>query len=309
MSGILNSKERIVDTYITQEGRKNIAEGEGLKIAFVGFSDSSTFYQGDIASGSDDTRMRVFLEASSKYQDQVSFESDRSGIIKEFETQGFQIIGDKITSGSISYITGAGEFVLAAESILKSSPEHFKQLRLIGTQEPFSDSKEFRLNRESGEFIINDLFRKFTRVPEDLDIDHSESFYADRKLSHIENFKFLPPINKLSETGGEMIMINSYNKSYKQEDILTYGQMKKSLSEKYKIPFKFLETSKSNNVSIQVFERRNDSLRKLDVIDFGTFVGEDVIDRLNKRVFFVGKIMEDDNKENTFINIFTIIME
>ena len=51
MAGILNPKQRIFDSIVTQEGRAQIASGK-LKAEYYSFSDSGAIYQLDtIISG------------------------------------------------------------------------------------------------------------------------------------------------------------------------------------------------------------------------------------------------------------------
>ena len=51
-------------------------------------------------------------------------------------------------------------------------------------------------------------------------------------------------------------------------------------------------------------------LKKLDIVDAGVFFDdEDVNQRFEKQVFYVGKIFLDSYNTPTFINIFTIIMD
>jgi hypothetical protein len=44
MSGILNTKQRIMDTILTQEGKRQLASGE-LRLNFITFTDNATFYK------------------------------------------------------------------------------------------------------------------------------------------------------------------------------------------------------------------------------------------------------------------------
>jgi hypothetical protein len=72
--GILDSKSRILDTILTLEGRRQIADGK-LKVEWVSLSDSFTFYESDLVSGSTDATQRLFFEASHSPQDQITFEA------------------------------------------------------------------------------------------------------------------------------------------------------------------------------------------------------------------------------------------
>ena len=83
MAGILDGKERILDTFITNEGRRQLAKGE-IQIQFASFTDGHTFYQGSVTEGSENPDARIFLEAASRRQDQITFETDDAGILVPF---------------------------------------------------------------------------------------------------------------------------------------------------------------------------------------------------------------------------------
>ena len=86
MSGILDSKSRVMDVVITEEGRRQMHNGN-LKIEFASFTDCHTFYEADAVSGSADASKRIFLEAPTTLtQDQITFETDGSGNIVSFGT-------------------------------------------------------------------------------------------------------------------------------------------------------------------------------------------------------------------------------
>ena len=61
--GILDSKQRFVDTVITAEGRRQLASGD-FKVEFATFTDSDTFYEkSGSQSVSADLSSRIQLEA------------------------------------------------------------------------------------------------------------------------------------------------------------------------------------------------------------------------------------------------------
>ena len=83
------------------------------------------------------------------------------------------------------------------------------------------------------------------------------------------------------------------------------------LIKEYKV-VRFDKTSDRNNLLIQVFEidGSRSKLKKLDIIDAGVFYDDDdVNNRYEKRVFYVGKIYLDQFNSPTFVSIFTIIMD
>jgi len=65
-----------------------------------------------------------------------------------------------------------------------------------------------------------------------------------------------------------------------------------------------------SNIVMQMFELSNDAFKKLDVIDFGIFNDtDDKQGRIEKHVFFIGKVYIDSTGTPTFVNLFTIIMD
>ena len=78
MSGILDNKKRIMDVVITQEGKRQMANGD-IRIQFASFTDKHTYYEADVVSGSSDAQGRLYFEASSLPFDQITFETDDSG--------------------------------------------------------------------------------------------------------------------------------------------------------------------------------------------------------------------------------------
>jgi len=147
MSGILDSHTRVLDVFLTQEGRRQLSVG-GLRIEHISFSDDDTFYQESIVSGSEDASNRLFFESANLPQDQITFESDDSGRLQPFKninginiingqvitTTGKETFGQVLSGSSIETITLDGlDFSNLSNSLLKSSIDNFKSLRMLGT--------------------------------------------------------------------------------------------------------------------------------------------------------------------------------
>ena len=63
MAGILDNKKRVMDTIVTQEGKRQLASGQ-FQIKYASFTDGSSFYEGDIVSGSSDATRRISFVAA-----------------------------------------------------------------------------------------------------------------------------------------------------------------------------------------------------------------------------------------------------
>jgi hypothetical protein len=316
MSGILDSKSRILDTIITKEGKKQILEGN-LKIEYATFSDTGLHYD-----NSTDVSKRIYFESVSMPHDLIALEADDSGRLTSFPAFSESIKDGKILkytferdfiSGSSNYveILSGTSFASTSEKLLLSSVDAFKHLQSLGTKDYLFEDSEFELSNDSINFYISDEKPIFEEAYKIKNVNELSDLASDIRLSNVDNFKFLPPINKTSEKTIDNIRKNAlgdYNAwSYTEESKLTSDQLEDELLEIEKAGFcktvYFDPTSKENNLMCQFFEQSNDTLRKLDVIDFGEYENAGN----NKHAFFVGRIVIDNAGIEKFIHLFTLI--
>lgn len=326
--GIIDSKNRIFDTIVTLEGKRQLGQGN-FNIKYVIFSDASSFYQADIISGSDDASNRIYLEAVSLSRDSISFEADDRGRLKPFGKEGdLGILGGKIISGSSgirTLVTDPEAFASLAGTILSGSFENFSKLRVIATLDQFLDSNNFNISQNSLTFDISDDIPIREEDVQAISIDDIESIFQDKRLSHVPNFMFLPPINKPSpqEPDGSLLgkymaleqdsyrpKIKTKIKKTKRNSIenAEFHIFQKSLRGKSFETIEFTETSRSNNLFSQFFEIHTKEILKLDVIDFGSFPSTSP-SLPDPHVFFVGKVFIDSVGRHTFTSIFTLVFE
>lgn len=319
MSGIINSKHRILDTIVTLEGRRQMVGGK-FKIEFVTLTDGATFYKGDVASGSADASKRLFFECTSLPQDQICFEADDSGKLMPFSnTTGFSLANGKIFSGSstgLTFVTGS-EFASTAESVFASSLDNFKNLYSIGTVDSIFEDDEFDISHSHISFKITDKIPFSEPSEQTADVNQLESFFADERLSNIPNFQYLPPLNKVSD-GTLNVLDSAVRKQYSLGDYpplgpisnLTYDEISKRVEAARQIgnvvTVRFDPTNNGNRIAAQMFEMTTSDLSKLDVIDFGVFKVDDFASP-TRHVFFAGKVFEDDFGSHTFVNLFTLV--
>lgn len=308
MAGILEKKSRILDTLITDEGRRQMFKGE-LQVRFIAFSDGATYYKADLASGSADAQSRLYFEAASLPQDQVTFEADDSGKLKPFKGGGsLGVYGGKILTGSadkrLEFVTGS-EFSSLANTLLSGSLDAFDKLRIIGSSDFFLDDNAFDLSRKEVAFTATSDVPIASNAVQSTTLDDVESLFQDKRLSHIPNFKFLPPRNRptIEEPDGSLL---GHFMPIGQTELLTFKELQASLEGKPSEIIEFLNTSRTNNVMAQFFEITPNEVKKLDVIDFGSFPSTDPAFP-DRRVFFVGKVFIDGKGSHTFVNLFTLI--
>ena len=327
---ILDIKQRIFDTLITEEGRRQLGIGE-FDIRFAAFSDKFAFYEQDLASGSADANERIYLEAASLPQDRITFEADDSGKLMPFETgANLGIIGGKLVSGSTAnrrtLVTDRDQFASLAGIMISGSAENFTKLRIIGSKDQLRDTENFTLSRKQIEFNISDdapIARENIPV---ISVDDVESLFQDKRLSHIPNFMFLPPINRanVQEPDGsplghfiplEQDDYTSFEfhkkkrlrpRTFQKGSRGEFSVLERTLQGKERINVNFTETSRDNNLFGQFFEIREKDILKLDIIDFGSFPSEDPKSP-DPHVFFAGKVFVDSVGRHTFVNIFTLV--
>jgi hypothetical protein len=311
MSGILNQKNRIFDVILTDEGKRQLSEGT-LRINYYSFSDSSATYHRDtIISGGLSETHRFILEASDNPYDQITFEASDAGLLSSFVISGsekYSIINGQIFSGSLENkripITGSA-FSSTANNLLSSSIDAFKKQLILKSPEFVEDiEKKFILGNNKATFQITNEqpFKPYQATK--VNINHIESFFQDKRLSHIPNFMFLPPKNKATSRNLYGSELGEYI-NVKQSDIVTKNDLDNELKQYKKIGYEkqisFLDTSTENNIMAQMFEISDGAVRKLDIIDFGEF------EESKEHVFFVGKVFIDDLKAQTFVHMFTIV--
>ncbi len=300
MVGILNNKERILDTILTLEGRRQIVGGN-FQIKFAAFSDRYTFYEGDVVSGSANENDRIFFETTSLPSDQITFEADDSGLLVKNKPIGNLRISNGKIIQSGSFVTGS-QFASLASNLLTSSIDNFRNLQIIGSNDFFREDEQFVISQNSINFYFNDEKPISSNEIQSISIDKIESFIQDKRMSHLPNFKFLPPVNK--KTNNNSISVLGQFRKINQPEILLYDDLMDDLKGRDFHTIEFSETSRLNNIFAQFFEVNKNSLKKLDVIDFGIFHNSDGTE---PHVFFVGKVFMDDFDSHTFVNLFTLV--
>ena len=328
MAGILNKKERMLDTIVTHEGRRQATQGQ-MKIAYASFTDMHTFYR---ASGSFDTAEaaddRLFFEATNRPQDVVVPELEPGNSLRPFRAGDFFVDGHTMASGSFkvgfidrpNVLTGS-QIKDADTGLLESLSNHFQDQRILRTSDPFSDTSDLVLSQD----ILKPVIRRsmnFHRCPEgfvyksgkkhtisEVNIDSAPSLFMDKRFAHFPNFDYLPPVNLPPPEKDFGEPLGSYLNLGEPAD-QTYEDIKSDLDKRGRTGKKieFVDTSRDNNLVCQIFEFSSDGVEKLSIVDAGEFDDGDPISP-GKQVYYVGKILRDTSGTETFFNIFTVVFD
>jgi hypothetical protein len=316
VAGILDSKQRVMDILITEEGRAQAAAGEFL-LKFATFTDRHSFYDTDTPSEKEsvanDASGRIYFECASRQQDQIVIETVDGGALKPFRSSDFDITQENVIKGltqtneTNSILSLSGSQILEnADEISNDILKNFFEQQFLGTNDPFSDTTDFILSNTSINFRIFDN-QPLPKDSHKASLENIESIFQDKRFSNLPNFLFLSPENMpaTGETHGRKLG-NYVN--WNQKPVLTYQDLLQELEGKEFYDIEFVDTSRDNNIVIQPFDFSNTGVKKLCIVDFGEFPDEDPTSP-GKRVFFVGKIFKDKFGSSTFVNIFTIIMD
>jgi len=295
MAGILDSKSRIIDVVITEQGRRQLASGK-MKIEFATFTDAGSFYADGGGGIIEDPSSRIYFEAASDLpSDLITFETDDSGFLIPYRADNNLVISGSARS--------ANDINGASEAISTAIFESWNNLQVIGSIDPIDDTQGFTLSRQAVTFSIRE---DFPFAPGDVKtavVDDIESLNHDVRLSNLQNFKYLPPINNAGVLAG--VPIGSFPNMNETTDA-----DKQSFESRIAMlefaDVEFIETSIENSFVMQAFELSgDDGVIKLDVIDYGTRPST-ANKALTTRTLFAGKILKDGFGNPTFVNIFTI---
>lgn len=317
MSGILDNKRRVLDVFITQEGRRQLALGN-FKIESFTFSDSGVRYAPDSVSGSFDATSTVYFEASELPQHAITFESDDDGNLNPFKNgEGLSVVNGQLLSysdESSTFVTGV-DLVSLGTTFLQQTVENFRKLHPLSTRDDLFDVNGFGVGGSNVQFVISND-RPIRKEFYETNLTVEESLFNDQRFANATNFRYLPPINRtddsIDKTNPESTKnfhLGSYPKLGQTERVTQFSDLAVELSLVeslgYMRTLKFDPTSKQNNLLVQAFERTHERLGKLEIVDFGRFKHGST----DVHVFFVGKLLTDDNDTHTFAHMFTLVFE
>lgn len=256
----------------------------------------------------------VYLDIGQMFSNTVLFTTGvlSSPIIIDEAQIGSKVISQEIQSAA---------FATQIQGILMSSLDNFLQLQTIATVNQLFDDKDFVLSKNEISFNLSDVqnvvcLSSMNKPPS---VNEINSLFNDDKLSHVDNFLYLPPIVKTSDTVAPdktdinnlkslQRFLGNYPSWGDNENKLTYSTLKNQMLEfgisNHDIYFN--KHSINNNIIGQFFEISKDSsVSKLDVIDFGEIYNP--VNKTQEKVFFAGKVFLDNRGTACFVNMFTLI--
>lgn len=335
MSGILDNKSRVIDTVITNEGRRQLALG-GVDIQYVSFTDGTAFYKEESTDVASDATKRLYLEACQLPQDDITFRADDDGNLQPFRNEdgvtvvsgrilsySFDAISSSIVSGSSQGVTSlkGDQFVDQAGVVLASSIDNFRKMYLIATKDKVFEDDGFALGPDKVTFTITNDRPIGNPNQHTTHISALDSVFSDPRFCNKENFRFLPPVNKFDDRSLDRADHREMRKYFlglyqpwgrSHVFGLSYAQVMSELAKFRQLGYEhvvnFDPTSRENKLVGQFFERSSNTLKKLDVIDFGIHATGNPAAPVSQ-IFFVGKVEVDEKGTDTFLHLFTLVFE
>lgn len=310
---ILDRKTRILDSIITDVGKKQLAIGE-FKPSFYSFTDSGIVYSfsDKYVSGAynitDHLGTIISFEAVSKAEDQITNEVDDGGklIIKNLSSS----IGAVSVFGSSIIISGTmlpfSNSVDLKATVLSSSINNFNKHFILSSKNTITDEYEnFQASTNNITFEITSD-KPLSPGLQYANINNVESLPFDRRLNHVPNYKFLTPVNKTTQ-----IPIGAYRNIKTIENTTLLDVLKEvsgALVNGHTKTINFIDGPNSKWL-FQMFEFTDSNGSKLDLIDFGSFETRNETGLVNKHVVYAGKLLKDEAGADTFLSMFTLIFE
>lgn len=300
MAGLLDDKSRIIDAILTLSGRSQAMAG-GLRVRYVTLSDSGASYAGGASDVALYSSASLNLECFSTPWDTITVETDESGMMLGFAGDSFSVTpdGKAVVSGSLS------SEVKIADELNKTSLDSFKNLQVLSSRNKFLNDPGLSATPSSYTYSITDKF-PFSGEPPKSSIDDVDSFFTDKRLSNLANFKYLPPVQMSRSQAGTAEALGNYanlseENEYSQRDPIS------SLSNLEGVSIRLSSRTEDSTLAIQVFEEAEEYVQKLDVVRYGP-IGISP-EGGQSTVYFLGKIYEDGFDVPTFVNIFTLVIE
>jgi len=300
MAGLLDPKSRVVDAILTSAGKKQAFSG-GLKISYVTFSDVGAKYEGDVNGVAINSSASLGFEAFSNIWDNVTVETDESGYILSFSGDNFTMTpeGKAIVSGSI------GSDASITEQYVSSSLQSLENLQIIASSEKRVNDPGLYAYPSSHTFAVKTGV-PFDGEPHVSSIDDVESFFADKRLSTLPNFKFLPPVQRSQSISVQSPPLGNYQ-DFSERNDYENSDPTTALSNLEGVSFELSSFTERHALVIQVFEETDGSVSKLVTIPYGAVGFSPEGNR--SYMYFLGKVYEDGYGTPTYVNIFTMVIE
>lgn len=298
MSGVLDSKKRILDVVLTEIGREQMNRGE-FNVSFVSFSDKGVVYDHDKESNViSDISDRLYFEAYSSPSDEI---------IPEIDNTGDFILTKKVSptltvnNGELFEQTASGYQKVDAFANM-SSFTNILTGRYDGLQILRSENKleNFSIFPEGSVSML--LPEKITGI--DIAASYGKPILVDPRFSGSLNTLFLAPTSMNAE--GNKVPLRAYNRfgnDHTKEN--TIAEIKDKSRGHMSLELGTKDTYTNYNLIGQVFMKQDQSIKKYVVVDAGEFTNG--IGKVDTHVYHLGFVFKDDIGTSKFLRAFSLV--
>ena len=338
MAGILDRKERILDVILTEEGYRQMQNGD-IRFSYATFSDKDSVYKSDENNVFESGSLNFRLESSNSFFDTVSPEID-------LNRGGYNItLGDLNAISVLEHLNNLEDqeqtFLTASTRIASNVSDILKKHSILLTTSSLDDSSltlkgnfskdefyDYNVNNETAETSIQDIVNS-----NELNLIKDDARFSDKL-----NFLYLPPLNKDGSTLGtynnrqenrSKILVKRGIPEFNDNFIINSLDEIEKNNNIPRTEFFINKLKNKSNFVLQVFENdvENKNINKLVTVDHGSVSILDAEGRRSfKRVFSIGKLFQvEKNKSDptlkesdkqlritsfyAFTNIFTMVFE
>lgn len=308
MSGIIDSKQRIIDFTLTRQAKEQLSRGE-LRIRFATFSDSQTFYEGTNGIA-DDASNRIMLESFQRIQDQIVPVAVQNGQILNYQVGDIRLVDNTILSGSTALTTPGDTY----QSFLSGTFTNFQENYILSERDDFfNESQQFGIEDTQINFKVRDIPEAF--LQQEFTAEDFRPLILDPRFSAISNFAYRPPVDLFPDST-DSEEVRSIREEY-FADISGFGNRFRNIAEyqsavnELRVSLEQVYSSRKLDITsvdnrpdivVQFFmEEQEGEISKLVSIDMG-------MDNQGRHIYQVGKLLTDNQGVDRFVDSLMVVI-
>ena len=296
MSGVLDSKNRVMDVILTDIGRDQMNRGE-FEVSFVSFSDKGAEYIDDGTGVAADITDRLYFETYSSPSDEIVPEISNEGdftLTKKISpslTVNNGVLFEKTATGyaQVDGFANIGSFT----NIL---PGRFKSLQIIRS---YNEVDDFEISKT--EVSLKTSNKVSTQLPEGIDL--IKPILVDQRFTGTINTLYLPPT---TINGGKVTPLRAFNRfgpENSEKNVLNEIREKSWASSRIEIGS--IDNFDEYNILGQAFVKQDQTVRKYLVVDAGEYLSDK--NEIMMQVYHLGFIYKDEMGTSKFSRAFSLV--
>lgn len=296
MSGVLDSKNRVMDVILTDIGRDQMNRGE-FEVSFVSFSDKGAEYIDDGTGVAADITDRLYFETYSSPSDEIVPEISNEGdftLTKKISpslTVNNGVLFEKTDTGyaQVDAFANIGSFT----NIL---PGRFKSLQIIRS---YNEIDDFEISKT--DVSLKSSKKVSTQLPEGIDL--IKPILVDQRFTGTINTLYLPPTTINSGKVTPLRAFNRFGPENSEDNVLSEIRDKSWASSRIEIGS--IDNFDEYNILGQAFVKQDQTVRKYLIVDAGEYLSDK--NEIMMQVYHLGFIYKDETGTSKFSRAFSLV--